>query len=133
MLPEHLTAAGVSEGGFASPVTGPTEKRHGGSASWCPRDVGDAGAGRIRDTLLGRWDAERATARAATTVVLGVPGRFGLRRPTMARAADRPAPAARAGGAVRVCVNGPTTAAAGLRSRREARIPWSASSSVLNR
>ncbi|SFP85505.1 AAA domain-containing protein [Geodermatophilus dictyosporus] len=47
-----------------------------------------ADADRIRDTLLGRWDTDRDSARAAATVVLGGPGQFGLRRPTLSRAAE---------------------------------------------
>jgi hypothetical protein len=48
-----------------------------------------ADAGRTQDTLLARWDSERDTARAAATVVLSGPGRFGLRRPAVARAAEQ--------------------------------------------
>jgi exodeoxyribonuclease V alpha subunit len=44
---------------------------------------------RIRDTLLGRWDAERETARQAAQTVLDGPGRFGFRRVAVARASDQ--------------------------------------------
>ena len=44
---------------------------------------------RIRDTLLGRWDAERETARQAAQTVLDGPGRFGFRRAAVARASDQ--------------------------------------------
>jgi len=48
-----------------------------------------ADADRIRDTLLGRWDTDRDTARAAATVVLNGAGRFGLRRPALSRATEQ--------------------------------------------
>ncbi|WP_448611815.1 hypothetical protein [Geodermatophilus sp. URMC 60] len=48
-----------------------------------------AEADQLRGRLLARWDSGRDAARAAATVVLGRPGRFGLRRPAVARATDQ--------------------------------------------
>jgi exodeoxyribonuclease V alpha subunit len=48
-----------------------------------------AHAGRVRDTLLARWDGERDAARAAARVVLDGPGRLGLRRGAVARAGEQ--------------------------------------------
>jgi hypothetical protein len=48
-----------------------------------------AEAGRIRQSLLARWDGERDAARAAARVVLAGPGRLGLRRTAVARAAEQ--------------------------------------------
>jgi exodeoxyribonuclease V alpha subunit len=42
---------------------------------------------RITDSLLRRWDAEGDAARQAATVLLDGPGRLGLRRPAVRRAA----------------------------------------------
>ncbi|MGY1914192.1 MobF family relaxase [Blastococcus sp. HT6-30] len=43
----------------------------------------------IRQALLDRWDAEREAARQAARVVLGGPGRLGLRRSAVARADEQ--------------------------------------------
>ncbi|GAB3320352.1 hypothetical protein GCM10027451_41100 [Geodermatophilus aquaeductus] len=48
-----------------------------------------AEADRIRDALLGGWDAEWTAAREAARTVLAGPGRLGLRRATVARAGQQ--------------------------------------------
>jgi hypothetical protein len=48
-----------------------------------------AEAGRIRDSLLARWDGERDAARAAARVMIAGPGRLGLRRTAVARAGEQ--------------------------------------------
>jgi hypothetical protein len=53
------------------------------------RAVLDAEAGRIRDALLADWNAERPAAQQAARTVLDGPGRLGLRRPAVARAAQQ--------------------------------------------
>jgi len=48
-----------------------------------------ADADRIRDSLLARWNGERAAARAAARVVRAGPGRLGLRWAAVARAGEQ--------------------------------------------
>ncbi|WP_091158917.1 MobF family relaxase [Geodermatophilus africanus] len=48
-----------------------------------------AEADRVRGELLATWDAQRGTAAEAARIVLDGPGRFGLRRAAVARAAEQ--------------------------------------------
>ncbi|RBY84142.1 MobF family relaxase [Blastococcus sp. TF02A-30] len=65
------------------------------AAEQARRAAGDSNAAvaahieQVRDTLLARWDGERAAARQAAQVVLGGPGRFSLRRGAVARASEQ--------------------------------------------